>query len=149
MIQRPPRSTRTDTLFPYTTLFRSEWNEWQRGRRFGYAYAGTRRTARQARGSDPAHSPIDGNRGWSASACLTPVLGGCTIIIGCTAIVRQGQSAICPRENPRAPVARAISRCRPFLRSRLGYAARSLRRPLLPTAGVGFDPVYPRARAGH
>src|SRR3546814_10231738 len=24
MILRPPRSTRTDTLFPYTTLFRSE-----------------------------------------------------------------------------------------------------------------------------
>src|SRR3546814_17861837 len=24
MIPRPPRSTRTDTLFPYTTLFRSE-----------------------------------------------------------------------------------------------------------------------------
>src|SRR3546814_3429377 len=28
MIRRPPRSTRTDTLFPYTTLFRS-----RRGRR--------------------------------------------------------------------------------------------------------------------
>src|SRR3546814_15262277 len=27
MIRRPPRSTRTDTLFPYTTLFRS----WKRG----------------------------------------------------------------------------------------------------------------------
>src|SRR3546814_20044905 len=32
MIRRPPRSTRTDTLFPYTTLFRSgrrllEWRE--------------------------------------------------------------------------------------------------------------------------
>src|SRR3546814_8543227 len=32
MIRRPPRSTRTDTLFPYTTLFRSPerfypWNE--------------------------------------------------------------------------------------------------------------------------
>src|SRR3546814_2683261 len=26
MIRRPPRSTRTDTLFPYTTLFRS-WRE--------------------------------------------------------------------------------------------------------------------------
>src|SRR3546814_10843178 len=31
MIRRPPRSTRTDTLFPYTTLFRSnslllKWN---------------------------------------------------------------------------------------------------------------------------
>src|SRR3546814_7405882 len=24
MIRRPPRSTRTDTLFPYTTLFRSQ-----------------------------------------------------------------------------------------------------------------------------
>src|SRR3546814_21110631 len=28
MIRRPPRSTRTDTLFPYTTLFRS----WRRSR---------------------------------------------------------------------------------------------------------------------
>src|SRR3546814_6656857 len=28
MIRRPPRSTRTDTLFPYTTLFRSDdWFE--------------------------------------------------------------------------------------------------------------------------
>src|SRR3546814_4639897 len=29
MIRRPPRSTRTDTLFPYTTLFRSRHDpEW-------------------------------------------------------------------------------------------------------------------------
>src|SRR3546814_5495385 len=27
MIRRPPRSTRTDTLFPYTTLFRSRHRE--------------------------------------------------------------------------------------------------------------------------
>src|SRR3546814_4407769 len=27
MIRRPPRSTRTDTLFPYTTLFRSRSQE--------------------------------------------------------------------------------------------------------------------------
>src|SRR3546814_10960770 len=27
MIRRPPRSTRTDTLFPYTTLFRSGLGE--------------------------------------------------------------------------------------------------------------------------
>src|SRR3546814_10236019 len=32
MIRRPPRSTRTDTLFPYTTLFRSE----KRGRPVGH-----------------------------------------------------------------------------------------------------------------
>src|SRR3546814_6542428 len=29
MIRRPPRSTRTDTLFPYTTLFRSLQTEEQ------------------------------------------------------------------------------------------------------------------------
>src|SRR3546814_5066033 len=28
MIRRPPRSTRTDTLFPYTTLFRSRDQLW-------------------------------------------------------------------------------------------------------------------------
>src|SRR3546814_17879498 len=32
MIRRPPRSTRTDTLFPYTTLFRSPI-----GRKVGHA----------------------------------------------------------------------------------------------------------------
>src|SRR3546814_6021457 len=31
MIRRPPRSTRTDTLFPYTTLFRSFVNVWAGG----------------------------------------------------------------------------------------------------------------------
>src|SRR3546814_2194441 len=30
MIRRPPRSTRTDTLFPYTTLFRSIWSSVRR-----------------------------------------------------------------------------------------------------------------------
>src|SRR3546814_10493942 len=32
MIRRPPRSTRTDTLFPYTTLFRSPASPGARGR---------------------------------------------------------------------------------------------------------------------
>src|SRR3546814_6480798 len=33
MIRRPPRSTRTDTLFPYTTLFRSHSHyDWADGR---------------------------------------------------------------------------------------------------------------------
>src|SRR3546814_5815433 len=31
MIRRPPRSTRTDTLFPYTTLFRSTQHHGLRG----------------------------------------------------------------------------------------------------------------------
>src|SRR3546814_5718299 len=35
MRRRPPRSTRTDTLFPYTTLFRSVWSGavWRSSRR--------------------------------------------------------------------------------------------------------------------
>src|SRR3546814_16916794 len=33
MIRRPPRSTRTDTLFPYTTLFRSDFRVLARNRR--------------------------------------------------------------------------------------------------------------------
>src|SRR3546814_6855389 len=37
MIRRPPRSTRTDTLFPYTTLFRScsapSFSPWRQPRR--------------------------------------------------------------------------------------------------------------------
>src|SRR3546814_4672000 len=32
MIRRPPISTRTDTLFPYTTLFRSFGGAWALGR---------------------------------------------------------------------------------------------------------------------
>src|SRR3546814_5804751 len=45
MIRRPPRSTRTDTLFPYTTLFRSDsWRgrRQDRGRR-RTGHAGNRR----------------------------------------------------------------------------------------------------------
>src|SRR3546814_18781375 len=35
MLRRPPRSTRTDTLFPYTTLFRSRRNRLLRLRQSG------------------------------------------------------------------------------------------------------------------
>src|SRR3546814_7490935 len=47
MIRRPPRSTRTDTLFPYTTLFRSS--------NFPQALAPVARwTPEQVRGDGPA-----------------------------------------------------------------------------------------------
>src|SRR3546814_5529109 len=41
MIRRPPRSTRTDTLFPYTTLFRSCLGD--RGQASGLRRSGRRR----------------------------------------------------------------------------------------------------------
>src|SRR3546814_8910136 len=47
MIRRPPRSTRTDTLFPYTTLFRS------RGRRAVPRCVSRRRGNRGVRGAGP------------------------------------------------------------------------------------------------
>src|SRR3546814_13482575 len=60
MIRRPPRSTRTDTLFPYTTLFRS------RRRSLGGANDPTRRGTRCTRLSrqlcSPDHPPIRPHR---------------------------------------------------------------------------------------
>src|SRR3546814_5919033 len=70
MIRRPPRSTRTDTLFPYTTLFRSSPCRW------------TTRAARSSRsaargGWDREHTKgDDGATGPAVSRCeplgLTP-----------------------------------------------------------------------------
>src|SRR3546814_10514200 len=57
MIRRPPRSTRTDTLFPYTTLFRSGRSDpAARGRREARGRdrgAALRRTTSCARSSVP------------------------------------------------------------------------------------------------
>src|SRR3546814_5932337 len=63
MIRRPPRSTRTDTLFPYTTLFRSHRS---RIRPFSPARvplrAATARSRRQAPGHDQSTGNVQGNR---------------------------------------------------------------------------------------
>src|SRR3546814_1785234 len=65
MIRRPPRSTRTDTLFPYTTLFRSplRWKAMRQRRRLP--------PARQARTGAYANS-----RGYSERASKPPFGGG-------------------------------------------------------------------------
>src|SRR3546814_9297097 len=62
MIRRPPRSTRTDTLFPYTTLFRSPARPGPRRAvpRAG-ARAGPERRA-GAGGGAGAHRPGDARR---------------------------------------------------------------------------------------
>src|SRR3546814_9713325 len=62
MIRRPPRSTRTDTLFPYTTLFRSP----DRRSRDGHGAVGDllrcdlRLGSRDDRGDRQDHDPGDG-----------------------------------------------------------------------------------------
>src|SRR3546814_11789850 len=57
MIPRPPRSTRTDTLFPYTTLFRS------------LCWAGGLSITRQMRGSEGALTILI----WSTIAGLVAI----------------------------------------------------------------------------
>src|SRR3546814_7255853 len=55
MIRRPPRSTRTDTLFPYTTLFRSTKFVKQLVARGGTVlFVGTKRAARELVASEAA-----------------------------------------------------------------------------------------------
>src|SRR3546814_7371121 len=68
MIRRPPRSTRTDTLFPYTTLFRSRLvvggddRRRLRGRRRRGQPAGAARPAMAARHAVAAGDAADDGR---------------------------------------------------------------------------------------
>src|SRR3546814_18473990 len=52
MIRRPPRSTRTDTLFPYTTLFRSAAAQVPEGTQRGHRGAGAAGGAGGGEGAD-------------------------------------------------------------------------------------------------
>src|SRR3546814_13034057 len=54
MIRRPPRSTRTDTLFPYTTLFRSRRDSLRPDPPSGHRYS-RRRTHRDCRPERRSH----------------------------------------------------------------------------------------------
>src|SRR3546814_4074600 len=60
MIRRPPRSTRTDTLFPYTTLFRSPETGCERpacpSGRVGNRTAALRRRSRDKRPRSEEHT---------------------------------------------------------------------------------------------
>src|SRR3546814_4232544 len=60
MIRRPPRSTRTDTLFPYTTLFRSA--AWSRRHHFRKVRHDGVVAFGPARGTARRHPAKAGNR---------------------------------------------------------------------------------------
>src|SRR3546814_16137544 len=62
MIRRPPRSTRTDTLFPYPTLFRSPGRE-----------AGQRRSERSGDREAPFSGAV-GNDAHRVAAKIVPAL---------------------------------------------------------------------------
>src|SRR3546814_10929194 len=84
MIRRPPRSTRTDTLFPYTTLFRSahcrgffRWFEHyciaRHQRRYDMA---VRQVRRKIIGAEHSHDAMRlvSHRGACAHASFKPLL---------------------------------------------------------------------------
>src|SRR3546814_15124566 len=69
MIRRPPRSTRTDTLFPYTTLFRSTV-----GILIGLG------SALAFASSGPVVKPLL-EAGWSLGAALLLRMGGAALLL--------------------------------------------------------------------
>src|SRR3546814_2172496 len=75
MLRRPPRSTRTDTLFPYTTLFRSPRAGSPRARSLRPTLSPRTPNTRRHKGEDMALSdflnrkrpPLDGGTGEGVS----------------------------------------------------------------------------------
>src|SRR3546814_7685663 len=88
MIRRPPRSTRTDTLFPYTTLFRSDAQERdRRGREMRHRLPALC-AARAGDAGGPALRSCDRHRdralaadgaGARGDAVEFPLLAGCPL----------------------------------------------------------------------
>src|SRR3546814_13965186 len=87
MIRRPPRSTRTDTLFPYTTLFRSD----RTGGVDLHAVerdAGVdalRRQRQRAVAAVPGQAPLRDQRRGGIVAVLQAAAGAVDFDIGCVA----------------------------------------------------------------
>src|SRR3546814_7086426 len=70
MSRRPPRSTRTDTLFPYTTLFRSrQGRQAGQGDALGGGRGGDEDPARRLSGRGPGRRASTG-RAVGARSCL-------------------------------------------------------------------------------
>src|SRR3546814_3585857 len=68
MIRRPPRSTRTDTLFPYTTLFRSDpVRALQHGGEVHRPVSPRKGSGRRLPGDGPLCAPRDGAGGRRAA----------------------------------------------------------------------------------
>src|SRR3546814_1430923 len=69
MIRRPPRSTRTDTLFPYTTLFRSQASKAQTSERIMPVNRATRLAKRRLSNRGRLAGPLQRHRAntWARS----------------------------------------------------------------------------------
>src|SRR3546814_11428610 len=85
MIRRPPRSTRTDTLFPYTTLFRSG------GRAFGFGeIARGAHDIGTARGERPRGLHAESGRDAGDEDALTAKIDAGEHLVGCGSGIEAG-----------------------------------------------------------
>src|SRR3546814_17546379 len=114
IIRRPPRSTRTDTLFPYTTLFRSD-GLWRRGpeaqeaaRRRGAAGSRTAQILQGLCGVDGMDEPPLSARAQAACA------------VGGTRRLRSGAAAASAQPGAHARAARTLD---PPCRGRFGVGS--------------------------
>src|SRR3546814_4506718 len=90
MIRRPPRSTRTDTLFPYTTLFRSG------GGQFQWRVGGqTANNCRKLGHTDIVIAQSEKGKAGSSSALCQPT----KILYTISRIAREGNKSIRSEEH--------------------------------------------------
>src|SRR3546814_15297558 len=75
MIRRPPRSTRTDTLFPYTTLFRSAGHRRGHEEGAGLDAIGDDAMAAAVQALDAVHDDAPGTRAFDVRTHLDQAVG--------------------------------------------------------------------------
>src|SRR3546814_6171541 len=85
MIRRPPRSTRTDTLFPYTTLFRSlDGNLFQKARvELNALWAPAEEHLHREEQDGECMSPANQEIGDTVDAAMQHALHGCAPLLCC------------------------------------------------------------------
>src|SRR3546814_7847481 len=109
MIRRPPRSTRTDTLFPYTTLFRSPG-----GSSGGSSTAISARLCPAATGTDTGGS-IRQPAAFTGISGIKPTYGRCS---------RWGIVAFASSLDQAGPMARDVRDCAIMLENMAGFDPR-------------------------
>src|SRR3546814_9205852 len=127
MIRRPPRSTRTDTLFPYTTLFRSDAEQPE------HALAQRRQAGH---GEEHAHHRGEHDQRHHARLGQLPVLAGDALVHQSTARSRASSEtstnssstapALCATATSSGKIGRAPSELQSLMR--ISYAVFCLKK---------------------
>src|SRR3546814_6468670 len=110
MIRRPPRSTRTDTLFPYTTLFRSPCRLPSPLRARPPSGHGRRTAARSCAGKRRCRAAATGDNYASSGLLGARPTGGAALSIGSLSLIWRNLRAVQCRRGERREIGRAHDR---------------------------------------